>query len=522
MSDILSSIQSACSKALETTKELSAELPGSKTTQALVVGAAVGTAVYFFFLKTRYRLPPGPFALPILGNILDVADKKEPFYMKLKRWADEKYGPVILIYLGPFRCVTLNRLDVVTEAYIERGVDFTGRPQFHSMSVFSEGYNDILFASPNAAWKLQRKIATKALRHYMKGQHLEKVVHHVVTMVTDKMLAEADAFDPSRYIGVLMFHIIETICFGKMKDYDDPEILRLIWLLDVINEDLGLGFWEDALPLLKYFPTEKFRKFEKRMQEFLDYNYDRIDEHRKTFSENNIRDITDSILLAQKEAEREESAEVMAMFTNTHVGQLVGNIFGGGVDTSRHTLQWCLGYMAGYPQEQALVQAEIDEVTGAHLPGETDRAKLVYTEATLYEAMRIASVVPLGLPRETLSDTSVGGYDIPKGTMVLVNQWALLNDPEQWENPEEFNPKRFIDEAGKLRSKLPSWLPFSTGRRACVGEFVAKPQLLMIFACIMKRCKISLPPGVVFDPNPKVASFLSHIPKPFQIVVTSR
>ena len=173
-------------------------------------------------------------------------------------------------------------------------------------------------------------------------------------------------------------------------------------------------------------------------------------------------------------------------------------------------------------QVQSKVQEEIDGVTGSRMPGVADRPKLVYTEATMYEIMRLGTVAPLGVPHQTLCDTSVGGYDIPKDTMVMINHWAVLNDPEEWDSPAEFRPERFIDDVGQLKPKVESWLPFSAGRRACLGEFVAKPELLLIFACIFKRFQVSLPAGAVFDPSPKLGSMILHVPKPFKVVVTER
>ena len=71
--------------------------------------------------KKRYRLPPGPFAWPLLGNLLSMRSKEESLYVTLSRWAKEKYGPVITIYFGPIPCVTLNNIDVVTEALVQKG-----------------------------------------------------------------------------------------------------------------------------------------------------------------------------------------------------------------------------------------------------------------------------------------------------------------------------------------------------------------------------------------------------------------
>ena len=218
------------------------------------------------------------------------------------------------------------------------------------MDVLSEGSKTSSSPLTPLAWKLHRKIALQAVRHYMRGQHLEKVVHESVSMIADKMVAEPGAFDPHLYSTLLMFHIIDTICFGESKPFNDPDIQKLVTVFDQFIEQVGNGFFEDVIPLLKYWPTKKYRTVMGLFQVFLDYLRKEINKHRKTFSPKHIRDLTDSILLAQSEAEREESAEVMAMFTDTHVRETISDIFGAGVDTSRLTLDWALLFMAGNPE----------------------------------------------------------------------------------------------------------------------------------------------------------------------------
>lgn len=347
MSDVWSTVRSAFTDTVDFIKEQSARVPGSPTQQALVVGVTCGALTYLL-MKRHENLPPGPYPLPLLGNILALSGAT-PGYKKLKEWS-VKYGPVITVYLGPLRCITLNRVDVIREALVQRGGDFAGRPRLYSMGMFSEGYRNILFADDSLSWKLHRKIATKALNHYMRGQHLEKVVHEVVAMVADKMCEEKGAFDPHPYNSLLVFHLIYTLCFGKVKAFDDPKLQRLIDLFDFFTKELGNGFWEDVIPPLRLFPTRKFQRFQESLREFLDGIYAEVDEHRARFSPDNVRDMVDSILLAQVEAQKEESAEVMAMFTDTHIGQTISDIFGGGVDTSRLTMDWIVVLMAAHPK----------------------------------------------------------------------------------------------------------------------------------------------------------------------------
>ena len=116
--------------------------------------------------------------------------------------------------------------------------------------------------------------------------------------------------------------------------------------------------------------------------------------------------------------------------------------------------------------------------------------------------------------------SSSGGYNLPKGTNVLINHWALHHDPNKWENVSEFRPERYL-ENGKLGPKPESWLPFSAGRRVCLGEIVAKPELLFIFACLMQRFRWSMPNGEKADLSPTGNMFKIE-PKDHKLVIIDR
>ena len=129
------------------------------------------------------------------------------------------------------------------------------------MHYTKEESSDIAFTDYSPQWKLQRKIGMQAMRQYMRGKHLEQVVHCVVTMVTEKMEAEPGPFEPHTYNTLLIFHVIDHLCFGKPKPFGDASIRYLIDNTELFNDCLGSGFLEDVLPLLKYWPTKKFKHF---------------------------------------------------------------------------------------------------------------------------------------------------------------------------------------------------------------------------------------------------------------------
>ncbi|VDI02005.1 Hypothetical predicted protein, partial [Mytilus galloprovincialis] len=356
---------------------------------------------------------------------------------------------------------------------------------------------------------------------YLAGNRLEEVVHSSMNKCLSLMAQENGPFDPENYIDLMVFNILHAVCFGKSAELDDPDFVRFMKIDRDFTDIIGKGFVEDMFPIMyKICPTKKYRTVKEIFDEMIAMIERKFREHEDTFDCDNIRDFTDSLILTRKEAEQDE--EMMSQLTDTHLRQTLVDIFRGGIDTSRVTLYFAIRYMAGLPDIQSKVQEEINRVVGKdRLPGVNDRESLCYTEATLHEAMRLGTVSAFGLPHCTVCDTHVGGYDVPKDTMVMINHWALHHDPNYWKDVDKFDPTRYLDENGKLGIKPESWLPFSAGRRVCLGESIAKPELHLIFATIMQRFEITMPD----ETNPELklgGSGLIPQPAPFEIIVKDR
>ncbi|CAC5422196.1 CYP17A [Mytilus coruscus] len=470
--------------------------------QTFLIGIVVLLTVYKLRQRWQYKLPPGPFAWPLIGNY-EVMQAK--FLHDICAKYTKIYGPVFTIKLGPFQMVILNDINSVTEALVRRKADFANRPFMKSVDVFTEGRKDIAFANYTPTWKLHRKIAGKALRQYLAGNRLEEVVHSSMKKCLSLMAKENGPFDPENYIDLMVFNILHAVCFGK-------RFMKIENFTETKKRLIG-RFVSDYVSIC---PTININSLNFRRKLLML----KCLCHEETFDCCNIRDFTDSLILARNEAEQDE--EMMSQLTDTHLRQTLVDIFRGGIDTSRVTLYFVVRYMAGLPDIQSKVQEEIDRVVGKdRLPRIKDRESLSYTEATLHEAMRLGTVSAFGLPHCTLCDTQVGGYDVPKDTMVMINHWALHHDPNYWKDVEKFDPTRFLDENGKLGMKPESWLPFSAGRRVCLGETIAKPELHLIFAMIMQRFEITMPDGT----NPELKLSGSGVipqPAPFKIIVKDK
>ena len=111
------------------------------------------------------------------------------------------------------------------------------------------------------------------------------------------------------------------------------------------------------------------------------------------------------------------------------------------------------------------------------------------------------------------------GYELPKDTMVMINFWALHNDDEMWEEPSVFKPDRFLDDSGQLCPRPDSFMPFSAGKRVCLGENLAKTEIMMILPLLFQKFKFKAAPNFELDYED---TGLANIPKPYEVLIESR
>ncbi len=141
-----------------------------------------------------------------------------------------------------------------------------------------------------------------------------------------------------------------------------------------------------------------------------------------------------------------------------------------GTDTSAGTMEWAMSLLLNNPQVLKKAQEEIDSVVGQdRLFEESDLDDLPYLDSIIKETLRMYPAGPMLVPHESSKDCTLEGYHIPGGTMLMVNMWAIQNDPNIWEEPRKFMPERF---EGQERDGF-NLLPFGYGRRSCPGEGLA-------------------------------------------------
>ncbi|ROT68379.1 Cytochrome P450 2L1 [Penaeus vannamei] len=202
---------------------------------------------------------------------------------------------------------------------------------------------------------------------------------------------------------------------------------------------------------------------------------------------------------------------------------LILDLFFAGSETTVGTLAFMFFYLANHPEVQRKFQAEIDEV----LPKGTlatleDRSRMPFTEAVIHEVLRVSSLASLGIPHVAVRDTTLGGYLLPKGTIVWTAALTMHHDPRFWNDPEKFMPERWLDDQGKFATKKEGFLPFGVGKRVCVGESLVRMELFIISTAIFQSLSVSPPPGSKVDVSPVPGNPFIKTPRQEKVCFTIR
>ncbi|XP_061493500.1 cytochrome P450 2J6-like [Rhineura floridana] len=203
-------------------------------------------------------------------------------------------------------------------------------------------------------------------------------------------------------------------------------------------------------------------------------------------------------------------------FNEQNLVQSIADIFLAGSETMATTLHWALLHMVTHPAIQDKVRKELEDVLGTSQDiSYEDREKLPYTNAVIHEVQCFSEVTWI-LFRRCMKNTKVNGFSVEKDTIILVNLGSALYDPKEWKNPQQFDPNNFLDNLGNFVNRE-AFLPFSTGHCVCLGEKLAKAELFILFATLMRAFTFQLPEEVKqINTQPVLGAVLLY-PHPYKL-----
>ncbi|KAL2340126.1 hypothetical protein Fmac_008066 [Flemingia macrophylla] len=424
------------------------------------------TLKLLFQTRKHKNLPPGPPTLPIIGN-LNLLER--PLHRFLHRMS-KTHGSIFSLWFGSRLAVVVSSHSLFQECFTNNDVVLANRPR--SLSAKNIFYNCTTVGSCSYGehWRNLRRItSTDVLSSQRINSFAEIRKDETERMI--RSLAKASSVEYAHVELSSLFHDMTynnmmRMLSGKryygeeseMKDVHEAREFR-----ETVEELLqlaGVSNKADYLPFLRWFDFQnlenKCKSISKRFDSFLDALL--REQRTKELRENTMIDH----LLTLQESQPE-------YYTDQIIKGLVLAMLFAGTDSSAVTLEWSVSNLLNHPEVLKKARDELDTYIGKdRLLNESDLSKLPYLRKIILETLRLYPPAPLAIPHVSSDDITIGEFNIPKDTMVLVNIWAIQRDPLLWNDATCFIPDRF-DEEG-LDKKV---IAFGMGRRACPGEALA-------------------------------------------------
>ncbi|XP_052103028.1 steroid 17-alpha-hydroxylase/17,20 lyase-like [Mytilus californianus] len=480
------------------------------------------TYVYLDSRRTRAVLPPGPRALPLLGNIIQLFGKD--LHIALTDLS-KTYGDLVWLKLGGESVIVINTMNAVVKSFVRQGRVFSGRPRTRKTVevMLGEGH-DICMNDVGPELKFHRKI----VHHFLASQtkqgkdKLTNILHQEAEsfhQTLNELCKSGKPFDPKFDVARVVANVLCQCILNKRFAKVDEEFHTQLRIIQDIVDNIESFNIVDMIPWLEHFPIPSWKRFKKSLAKKDEWMANVLKEHRETLTEGVSRDLVDTLLFLQMEATATNNTVDLERLSDCNIGHIVYELFGGGIESTTMSILWFMIYMIRHPEWQDRIYQELKSKTDeSGIPSPFDRGSYPILEACIKEVLRIACVLPVGFPHRTMSDTSLDGYHIPKDTMVIMNIWGIHHDQQSWKDPYVFNPERFLHHNPNERY---SYIPFGIGNRVCLGSVIAKMEVFLFCGCLLSKYSIKCPENEPL-PDTKGLSGLTMRPLPFKIILEDR
>ncbi|CAN0889323.1 Cytochrome P450 71B37 [Linum grandiflorum] len=414
--------------------------------------------------KTQNRnLPPSPPKLPILGNLHQLGSLPHQSLWQLSR----KYGPDIFqFHFGRIRSVIISSPEAAKQ-----------------VMRLTYDYLDVGFSPYAENWRFMRKMIILELFSLKRVKSFRFVREEEVGFLIDSLRNRSGSVvNLTEKLFALTANVTFRMSFGEVVGSISAEqsLGRVIgWIVDK---------W-----------SGHHARIERVFGELDGFFSHVIDEHLKHGSHEKADDEKDMIDVLLGVEDEESRLGQSSRFKRDNIKAVLLNLFLGGVDTAALTLDWAMARLLANPTSMKKAQDEVRNIIGDRgRVTEDDLEKLEYMKMIVKETLRLHPPAPLLIPRESMSDVKICGYDVPAKTVIYVNAWGIGRDPNYWKDAEKFIPERFAEGTSSpdYRGQSFEYLPFGSGRRVCPGIHMGTITVEIALANLLYCFDWKLPEGM--------------------------
>ncbi|XP_057869276.2 cytochrome P450 750A1-like [Cryptomeria japonica] len=430
-----------------------------------------------------FRLPPGPFAWPIIGNLNQLKRLPHRDLHELGK----KYGPIMMLKLGSVRTVVVSSSPMAKEFLKTQDNVFASRPRTAAGKYIAYNFKDLIFAPYGAYWRHMRKLCVVELLNTKRIQSFSCVREEEILLATRSVWEMSGQGRKlvnltnmiSSFVQAVMWRILSGRTISFHCDTNSEEIKKMGKEVSATVGAVNIG---DFIPYLDWLDLQGVNRRMKKVHNSFDQVIRKIiEEHqqrrREFHKESATKDIIDVLLEIGKLNGRE--------ITEENIKAIVFDIFIGGIETTSTSIDWAMSAILKNPGVAKKMQEEIDSVVGRERTvSERDVASMEYVQCVVKETLRLYPAAPLLLPHESIQDCTIGGFFIPERNRLIVNAWAIGRDPSLWEDPLAFKPERFMGKNVDIVRDRDYFdiLPFGAGRRGCPGAAMAVVTMNLLLA----------------------------------------
>ncbi|XP_038726388.1 cytochrome P450 89A2-like [Tripterygium wilfordii] len=432
--------------------------------------------------KPTNKLPPSPFTIPIITNILWLGKSfsdLEPILRSLYA----KLGPVVTLHIGPRTAIFVSDRFLTHQALVQNGVVFADRPPPGAFDqILHCNQHNINSASYGPTWRILRRNISAEILHPSRVRSYSNARKWVLQILLDRLRSKSEPGEAVRVVDEFqyaMFCLLVLMCFGdKLSENQIKEIgsVQRNLLLRFTKFNV-LNFWPTATKILLH---KWWQEFHKLHQEQKDVLIPLIRARKMVKEESLSKDKGEYVVSYVDTLLDLELPEEKRKLDEGEMKALCSEFLNAGTDTTSTALQWIMANLVKYPQIQEKLFREIKGVVGdgeVFLINEDDLQRMPYLKAVILEGLRRHPPAHFVLPHAVTEDTMLDNYLIPKNGVINFAVAEMGWDPKVWEDPMSFKPERFMssDDGGAgeafdiTGSKEIKMMPFGAGRRMCPG-----------------------------------------------------
>ncbi|XP_057976719.1 trimethyltridecatetraene synthase-like [Malania oleifera] len=427
-------------------------------------------STYLRRLRRKLNLPPGPKPWPIIGNL----DLIGPLPHRSLHHLSLKYGPIMHLRFGSAPVVVGSSVEMAKLFLKTHDATFAGRPKTAAGKYTTYDYSDITWSQYGPYWRQARRMCLTELFSSRRLESFEYIrAEEMRALLKGLFAAAGKGVTLKEHLSTVSLNVISRMVLGKKYLEEEEgsivkpeEFKKMLDELFLLSGVLNIG---DSIPWLGFLDLQGYVKRMKALSKKFDaFLEDVVDEHnarRKGVKDYVAKDMVDVLLQLAEDPNLEVKLERHGIKAFTQ------DLIAGGTESSAVTVEWAISEMLKKPEIFEKATEELDRVIGKQRwVEEKDIPDLPYIQAIVKEAMRMHPVAPMLVPRLSREHCTIGPYDIPKGTRILVNVWTIGRDPSLWApDPNEFRPERFLGRPIDVKGQDFELLPFGSGRRMCPG-----------------------------------------------------